>query len=121
MNRRGRLGRPGLRQPGHVEVAGPGSIATDADTFDTLADEAERHGQRAAERAERTKFRNGVLQGDRCRAVERARLCGAGGEKRKGGIDDVAESRPACLSAARRDRRENRGDPREQPFGSPAF
>ena len=85
----GPVGKARLRQPGHVEVARPGSIAADADAFDTLADEAERHRHRATERAERTKFRDGVLQGDRRRAVERARLCGTGGEKPEGGIDDV--------------------------------
>ena len=33
----GTVGNAGLRQPGDVEVAGPRSIATNAETFDTLA------------------------------------------------------------------------------------
>ncbi len=85
----GTVGNAGLRQPGHVKVAGPRSIATDAETFDALADEAERHRHRATERAERTQFRDGVLQGNRRNGVERARLCRTGSEKRQRGIDDV--------------------------------
>ena len=114
---KGTIGNAGLHQSGHVEVAGPGSIATDAGTFDTLANEAERHRQRATERAERTKVGDGVMQCDRRGAVERARPYGIGSEKCNGGFDGVL-NRDLLVFCACRDRSKNRGNPREQPFGS---
>src|SRR4029078_4251775 len=83
------VGYARLRQPGYMEVAGARSIATHTDTLDTFANEAERPKQRATERAKPTKLCDGILQRDCGRAVERARLCGTGGQKRKRGINCI--------------------------------
>ena len=90
-----------VRQRAGVEVAGTWTFGRDVQRLHTFADEAQRPGQRARERAECAQLRD-VVDERRCRPmVEGALPCRGMSDKRDSGFDNGLQRDPTVMADGR--------------------